>query len=583
MSHFARLKPYLYQYRWAYLLGLAALIITDLLQMVIPKLLGYITDGLKTGTLTTSNIALIIATILIIAAIMVLLRYGWRMFVMGTARKIEYHMRNALVAHLQKMSTNYFNTHKTGDLMALATNDINAIRMACGPGVVMFFDTVILISMAVLMMASTISWKLTIVALLPLPFLALVTGRFGKVIHRRFRKVQEAFAHLTDQVQENASGVRVVKAFVQEEAEITKFYQANDENFKKNVHLIKVQALLNPLVQFVSGLSFLVVLGYGGTLVIRQEISLGDFVAFNSYLGLLIWPMMAIGMIINIFQRGSASMARLNEVFETKPEIRDDDETDLSIQHLYGRITIHNLSFTYPETEKPVLQHLDLEIPAGGSLGIVGRTGAGKSTLVNLLLRLYDAPAGTILLDGQDIRTIPLKTLRQEIGFVPQENFLFSRSIAENIAFGVDQCEPRTVEEAAIDAQVHENIMQFPDQYETILGERGVTLSGGQKQRVSIARALLKNPPILILDDALSAVDTKTEEAILGRLRSQMKERTTILISHRLSTLKEVDQIIVLDEGKIIEQGTHNELMALQGLYYQIHEKQQLEELIATH
>ncbi|TCS83216.1 ABC transporter ATP-binding protein [Tepidibacillus fermentans] len=583
MKQFLALKDFFYEYRWRYIIGIIWLIAVDSLQLIMPKLLGAFTDALRNGTLSTRQLLLYIASILVIALFMFIFRFLWRMYVMGNARFLEYKLRNDLFSHLQTLSTNYFNHHKTGDLMAHATNDINAVRMAAGPGIVMIFDTIILLGTTIFMMIQTISLKLTIIALLPLPFMAVVTGRFGKIIHHRFRKAQESFSHLTEKVQENFSGIRVVKSFVQEQAELENFTKANQDYVDKNMHLVRIQALFDPIVQFISGISLLIILSYGGILVINHEITLGDFVAFNSYLGLLIWPIMAIGWVINILQRGAASMARLNEIFQTKPEIYDQEgliQPDL--QEIKGDIRIQHLSFAYPNQSNKVLSDINIHIPQGKTLAIIGKTGSGKTTLVNLLVRLYDVEEGMIQIDGHDIKSFPLEVLRQNIGYVPQDNFLFSTSIKENIGFGLDSYTDQEVEKAAEDAQILDNIQDFPMKFETIVGERGVSLSGGQKQRVSIARALIKNPKILILDDSLSAVDTKTEEAILKRLKEVMKERTSIIIAHRISTIKEADEIIVLDEGKIVERGTHEQLLQLKGQYYDLYQKQLLEEMIAN-
>lgn len=502
---------------------------------------------------------------------------------MGTARLLEYKLRNDLYTHFQKLSTNYFNNHKTGDLMAHATNDINAVRMAAGPGIIMIFDATILLTASIFMMAQTISLKLTIIALIPLPFMALITGKFGTIIHHRFRKAQESFSNLTEKVQENFSGIRVVKSFVQENEEINKFTDANQDYVNKNMRLVKIHALFHPIVQLISGLSLLIVLTYGGILVINREISLGDFVAFNSYLGLLTWPMMAIGWVVNILQRGSASMARLNEIFRTKPEIYDlPNIVNKDLNVIAGDIDITNLSYAYPETTYNVLKDINIHIPQGNTLAIVGKTGSGKTTLVNLLLRLFDIETGKIKIDGNDIKEFPLEILRQNIGYVPQDNFLFSTTIKDNIGFGVDYYNDEEIEEAAKIAQIFDNIIDFPNKFKTIVGERGVSLSGGQKQRISIARALIKNPSILILDDSLSAVDTKTEEAILKRLKDSMKNKTAIIISHRISTIKDADEIIMLEDGVIIERGTHEKLVNSQGTYYELYQKQLLEEMIAN-
>ncbi len=580
MKEFRTILPFVWKNRWKYVWGILWIILVDALQMVIPKVMGRFIDGLKEGTMTSKEMLLFSLAILLLAVLIFIFRYLWRIFIFGTARSLEYELRNQLFAHFQKMSTHWFSHHKVGDLMAHATNDIGAVRLSFGSGIVMSLDTLVMTLLTLTMMASTINWTLTLIALIPLPVLALTTQRFGKVIHRRFRQAQEAFSHLSELAQENFAGARVVKAFVQEEAEVERFTQANRNYLQKNLSLIQIQSIYQPLLTFFSGLSLFIVLGFGGKLVLEGAISLGDFVAFTSYLGLLTGPMMAIGWVVNILQRGAASMERLNRIFRTPPEITDTPEKDDSIRALRGDIEIQRLTFRYPGTKKEVLKEISLHIPAGTSLAIVGRTGSGKSTLVHLLARLYDVEEGEIRIDGHPLRTIPLDVLRRDIGFVPQDHFLFSTTIRDNIAFGVDRAGEEEVRKAAEDAQILENILNFPEKFQTMVGERGVTLSGGQKQRVAIARALIKNPKILILDDSLSAVDTQTEERILERLREIMKERTSILISHRISTVKEADQIIVLEEGKIVERGDHASLLRQGGIYAEMYRRQLLEEMI---
>lgn len=583
MKHFLTLKSFIIENKWKYIIGVFWLLLVDLLQLTVPKILGIYTDGVKNQSLTTEEMLLYGLGLIFIAFFIFLFRYLWRMYVMGTARYLEYKLRSDLYIQLQKLSTNYFNHHKTGDLMAHATNDINAVRMAFGPGIVMLFDIVIMLTVAIFMMSQTISLKLTIVALLPLPFMAYLTSKFGSLIHHRFRYAQESFSNLTDKVQENFSGIRVVKSFVQENEEIKKFTEANQDYVNKNLHLVKVQAIFHPIVQFISGLSLLIVLAYGGILVINREITLGDFVAFNSYLGLLTWPMMAIGWVMNILQRGAASMARLNEIFNTEPEIFDiPDKINANLDDVAGDIQITNLDFTYPGSTYPALKNINILLPKGNTLAIVGKTGSGKTTLVNLLIRLFDVKDDMIKIDGYGIKEFPLEILRKNIGYVPQDNFLFSTTIKENIAFGVDNYTDDDIKKAAESSQILDNILDFPMQFDTVIGERGVSLSGGQKQRVSIARALIKNPSILILDDSLSAVDTKTEEAILKQLEEIMNNRTSIIISHRISTIKNADEIIMLDDGEIIERGKHEELLEKQGSYYELYQKQLLEEMIAN-
>jgi ATP-binding cassette subfamily B multidrug efflux pump len=581
MKEFITLKEFFIAHKKSFLLGIFWVFFVDVIGLITPKVLGLFVDDLKNGSLDRGGTLIYAAVILGAAVFSAVARYYWRIYIMGNARKAEVYLRDKFYQHLQTLSPNYFNHHKTGDLMAHATNDLNAIRMALGPGFLSAVDPAFVLTFTIIMMIYTVGWQLTLAALAPMPFLALIVTMFGRIIHKRFGEVQAAFGSLTDRVQENFAGVRVVKSFVQEEAEIGKFTQENRENLKANLKLIKVNGIYNPVVQMVSALSFLIAFAYGGILVIRGAITLGDFVAFNTYLGLMTWPMMAIGWVINMWQRGAASMKRINEVLNTAAEITDAEDA-ANMDELCGNIEFNNLTFTYPGAEKPVLKNINLKVEAGKTVAIIGRTGSGKSTLMNLLLRLYNPPEGALYLDGVDILKVPLKTLRENIGYVPQENFLFSKTIRDNIAFSGDGYTQEQIEAAAALAQVHHNIVDFEQGYDTMLGERGVTLSGGQKQRVSIARAVIKNPKILILDDSLSAVDTHTEEEILKRLKKIMQNRTSLIIAHRISTIKDADEILVLDDGEIIERGTHAQLLSQGGLYYELYQKQLLEEKIAA-
>lgn len=579
MRQFLTLKDFFWRHKWRYLLGILWLVLVDLLQLVFPRIFGRMTDTINQGLTTLPQLIRYVGWIVVIAFSVAGLRYLWRMYIFGTSRLLEYDLRNRFFRHLETLSLNYFHHHKTGDLMAHATNDIGAVRQAMGHGVVMLIDGIVMTAATIVMMISTANLKLTLMALAPLPFLVLVVTRFGSTIHRRFKIVQEAFSDLTDRVQESFAGIRVVKSFVQEAKELEKFTAKNQHNVAMNMYLVRIWGMFFPLVEMISALSFLIVLWYGGMLVMYNDISLGDFVAFNSYLMMLTWPMMAIGWVINMMQRGAASMERLNAIFRVQPEIYDQEDV-LPVPALSGKIEFHNLTFAYPGSDRPVLKNINLTIEEGKTVAIVGRTGSGKSTLVNLLLRLYQSEPGSILIDGHDINRLPLQTLRESIGYVPQDNFLFSTTIAENIRFGRDDAAPEAVEKAAKMAEVYDDIMGFPEKFATVLGERGVTLSGGQKQRVSIARALLKNPKILILDDSLSAVDTRTEEEILRNLKGFMAGRTSIIIAHRISTIKDADEIIVLEDGEITERGTHDQLLANGGLYYSLYQKQLLEQAI---
>ena len=579
MKTFYQISAFLKQNKWKYIFGIIVLLVVDGLQLIPPRIIGLVTDGLTEGTITMNYIYIYAGLVILIACFIAILRYAWRMLVMGAARDLEFWLRNKFFSHLETLSPNFYNNNKTGDLMAHATNDISALRMAFGPGVVMITDAIFIPLTTITIMIFTTDIRLTLLALLPLPFIAVLMAVFGKVIQKRHKDVQAAFSDLTDKVQENMAGIRVVKSFVQEEYEIDKFLVSNENYIDKNMNLVKVYGFMYPLVGFIASLSFIVALGFGGSLVIREEISLGQFASFIAYLGLLTWPMMAIGYVVNVLQRGTASMKRLNRIFEIQPEIIDGaDVLDISQKELKPSIEFKNLSFTYQGATHPTLTDINLKIEEGKTLAILGRTGSGKTTLVNLLLRMYNVEEGQLDIGGHDINTIPLKTLRESIGYVPQDNFLFSTTLKDNIAFSNTNMTMDKVEQASKFAHVYDNIMEFPLQFDTMLGERGVTLSGGQRQRVSIARAIAKDPKILILDDSLSAVDTKTEEKILENLKQVMKNRTSIIIAHRISTLKEADEIVILDEGKIVEKGTHKELMALNGLYNSIYKKQLLEE-----
>src|SRR6056297_48585 len=575
------LKYFINRYRSRYIMGIIWLILVDSLQLIIPWLLGDLTDRLKLKTINFSGIINYTLIIIGVAILTAIFRYLWRLYIVGTSRKLEKQIREDFYSHLLKLSTNYFNEQKTGDLMAHATNDIKAVRQSMGAGIVMFFDALFLTVATIIILIIKIDIRLTLIALIPLPFLALVSTYFSNAIHQKFTAVQEAFANLTDKVQENFSGIRVIKAFTQEEMEIEKFASANKLNFEKNIDLIKTWGLFHPMIQFITSLSFLIVIWYGGILVIDEVISLGDFVAFNSYLGLLTWPMMAVGFVINLMQRGTASLKRLNKIFQKEEEIYD--KVIIALDHIEGHISFNDLSFKYNEKEEYVLKDINLEIKSGQIAAFLSRTGSGKTTIINLLLRLFNVNKNEVHIDEYDINSIPIKLLREENGIVPQDNFLFSSTIAKNIAFfDPENTDKEGIKKAAKITEVYDDIMDFPEQFETILGERGVTLSGGQKQRISMARAIIKDPKILILDDSFSAVDTHTEEKILNNMQKIIKDRTVILISHRISTIKDADIIYVLDEGKILEKGQHKELIENEKLYYDIYKKQQLEEKIAN-
>lgn len=573
------IKKFFKKYKYHYFFGLIALLAVDYVQTLVPLIVGNVIDQLELNNFDASFVSSAVIKLLSIAITIYAGRILWRYFIFGSSRNIERDIRNDMFEHLEKMSAKYYQDHNPGEIMAHMTNDLEAVRMALGPGILTLFDVMALGTITVYNMIAKIDPMLTIAAIIPLLMIAVSVRFMGREMHKRFSGKQEAFADLSDFVQENLSGIKVIKSFVQEKQSVKAFEKVNQNTFKKNMNLIKLQALMHPYMNMIAGLSLAVAIGYGGYITIYGRITLGEFTAFIQYLGMLVWPMMAIGMTINMFTMGSASLERIENILNEPAEIKDSERT-VPINDFDGSIEVKNLNFKYPDSNKYVLNDINFRVEKGQTLGIIGRTGSGKTTLVNLLLRIFDPDDKTIFVGGYNILDIPLNLLRKNIGYVPQDNFLFSDTISNNIDFGIRTKEQEKIMEAAKAASVHDNIVDFKHGYETLIGERGVSLSGGQKQRISIARALIKDPEILILDDSVSAVDTDTEEKILTYLRENRNNKTNIIIAHRISTIQDSDLIIVIDEGKIIESGNHHELLENKGLYRSIYEKQLLEKMI---
>jgi ATP-binding cassette subfamily B protein len=572
-----QLIKYFFKQNWyRYLVGILFLISVDALMLITPRIMGSIVDELRSGVQDIEYIGLLILAVIGVAFGLFITRLFWRVFIMGSARRFEYYARKTLFQKLLDLPPTFYDKTRVGDLMARFTNDVNAVRMAMGPAIVMTIDSIFLISVTIIAMGSFTSWELTWIAIIPLPFLAVVSTFFGRIIHKRFKKVQAAFSNLTDTVEESVSGARLIKSYGIEGLRNDTLSEKSDGYVQENIKLIKVWGMFFPLIQMLSMLGSVLATFFGGQMVVLGQLTLGEYVTFTSYLGMLIWPMTAFGWVINMVQRGRASYKRLMEVLEERNNIVVEDP--VSLEDFNGHISLKNLTFTYPTGNRPVLNDIDFEVIPGSKVAIVGTTGSGKSTLAKLIARLYPVEKGMLFIDGYDINRLPPEVIRERIAYVPQETFLFSETIRNNIRFGNMELTDSEVEKYAAIASIHEDIVGFPKGYDTLVGERGVTLSGGQKQRVAIARALIKQTPIIVLDDCLSAVDTETEKKILDSLKDSQGKRSIVVVSHRLKAVVDADTIYVMHEGRIVERGKHHELVVNGGLYQRMYERQMIEE-----